>query len=402
MKATFKILVAIVSAGMLAGCGQEDNMNTEDNAHAWQLASESIIVDGHIDVPYRMTRIKYEDVSSRTVGGDFDYPRAVKGGLNAPFMSIYIPAHYQETGGARAYADSLIDYVEDLANQHPDKFAVATSVADVRKQFEEGLISLPMGIENGAAFENDISLVEHFANRGIRYTTLTHGRDNLICDSSYDTTRTWNGLSPFGEQVVREMNRLGIMVDISHVTDSTAFDVLKLTSVPVIASHSSAREFTPEWERNMGDDVIKALAENGGVIMITFGSSFLDNNYRRSSDEISSGIYEHLDQNGMDRRDGDGFEYFERERKNNLVGSVDDVVKHINHVVNLVGVDHVGIGSDFDGVFAVPDGLKDVADYPNLVQKLIDAGYSDDDIKKILGENLLRVWSEVEAYAAEQ
>lgn len=400
MKTTNTVLVAIVLAGMLAGCGQEDQMTMQDNTHASQLATESIIVDGHIDVPYRMTRIKYEDVASATVGGDFDYPRAKQGGLNAPFMSIYIPSQYQETGGARAYADSLIDYVESLANDNPDKFAVATSVAEVRQHFEKGLVSLPMGIENGAAFEDDLSLVEHFANRGIRYTTLTHGKDNLICDSSYDTAHTWNGLSPFGEDVIREMNRLGIMVDISHVTDSTAYDVLKLTSVPVIASHSSARTFTPEWERNMSDDVIRALAGNGGVIMITFGSSFLDNDYRRSSDEISSGIYEYLDQNGMDRRDGDGFEHFERERKNNLVGSVDDVVKHINHVVELVGVDHVGLGSDFDGVFAVPEGLKDVSDYPNLVQKLIDAGYSDGDIKKILGENLLRVWETVEAHAA--
>ncbi len=400
MKATFAALLAIATIGINTGCGQEDHMNTEGDSHAQQLAQESIIVDGHIDVPYRMTRVMFEDVSERTVGGDFDYPRAKQGGLNAPFMSIYIPSTYQETGGARAYADSLIDYVESLAADHPDKFAVATSVDDVRQQFAKGLVSLPMGIENGAAFEDDLALVEHFANRGVRYTTLTHGKDNLICDSSYDTTNTWNGLSPFGEQVVQEMNRLGIMIDISHVTDSTAFDVLKLTQVPVIASHSSVRTYTPGWERNMSDDVIKALADNGGVIMITFGSSFLSNDYRQSSDEISSGIYEYLDQNGMDRRNGEGFEYFERERKNNLIGSVDDVVKHIQHVVDLVGVDHVGLGSDFDGVFAVPEGLKDVADYPVLVGKLIDAGYSDGDIKKILGENLLRVWSAVEKHAA--
>jgi membrane dipeptidase len=347
-----------------------------------------------------MTRVKYEDVSESTVGGDFDYPRARAGGLNAPFMSIYIPASYQETGGARVYADSLIDYVENLAASNPDKFAVAKSVADVRDQFSKGLISLPMGIENGAAFENDLSLVEHFANRGVRYTTLTHGKDNLICDSSYDDAYTWNGLSEFGENVVREMNRLGIMVDISHVTDSTFYDVLKISEVPVIASHSSVRSFTPGWHRNMSDDLIKALAENGGVIMITFGSSFLSNDYRQLSDETNTRIKDHLKANGLDRHEGDGFVYYEEERRNNPIGTVADVVKHINHVVELVGIDHVGIGSDFDGVFGIPDGLKDVSDYPVLVSRLLASGYSNDDVKKILGENLLRVWEETERYAA--
>jgi membrane dipeptidase len=340
-----------------------------------------------------------EDISQPTAGGDFDYPRAKRGGLAAPFMSIYIPAAYQEMGGARAKADSLIDMVEGFVRQWPDKFAEANSVADVRRNHDRGLISLPMGMENGAPIGNDLGLLRHFYDRGIRYITLTHGRVNQISDSSYDSTRTWNGLSPFGEEVVREMNRLGIIVDVSHISDSAFYDVMGITEAPVMATHSSARAFTPGWERNMSDDMIRTLAENGGVIMINYGSSFLREGYDEQGDSIRRAANERMQAAGIEPGTPDAAVFMERERKANPVGTIDDVVAHINHVVRLVGVDHVGLGSDFDGVFALPSGAQDVSEYPNLVYHLLKEGYSEEDVRKILGENALRVWEEVERVA---
>ena len=359
---------------------------------ARELVKSHILVDGHVDVPYRMT-VKSEDVSMPT-DGHFDYPRAVVGGLDAPFMSIYLPAERQRTPGAsRALADSLIDLVEAFADKSPDKFALAYSPEDVRSNFENGLISLPMGMENGSGLEGDLSNLQHFYDRGIRYITLAHSKANRISDSSYDTTRTWNGLSEFGEDVVRAMNRLGMMVDISHVSDSAFYDVMEITEAPVIASHSSARHFTPGWERNMSDEMIRTLAENGGIIMVNFGCTFLTDESRRASDRIT----EFRKERDLARDDP---EYVQFRRENTVHADVQDVVDHINHIVALAGIDHVGIGSDFDGVSWVPTGLKDVSQYPNLIALLIQEGYTDEDIAKILGENLLRVWSEVEAIAA--
>lgn len=386
----------------LAGCRTASEPITSEaelRAYADELAQRFIIVDGHIDVPYRMTEYT-EDIAEATSEGDFDFPRARAGGLNAPFMSIYIPSALQQTPGAsKALADSLIDMVEGFAQRAPDKFAVATSPADVRRQFEQGVISLPMGMENGAPIEDDLANVGYFYDRGIRYITLTHARDNQISDSSYDTTGTWQGLSPFGEEVVHEMNRLGIIIDISHVSDSAFYDVMRVTNAPVFASHSSVRAFTPDWERNMGDEMIKVLAENDGIIMINFGSSFLRTEYQPQGNVIRRDITAYLSRNGIDRESPEARAYFAAQRRANPVGTVGDVADHIDHVVELVGIDHVGLGSDFDGVFALPAGLQDVSEYPNLVYELLRRGYSDEDIEKILGGNALRVWEAVEAVA---
>ncbi|HMB91825.1 MAG TPA: dipeptidase [Rhodothermales bacterium] len=379
--------------------------DTEDESlhiKAETLARESIIVDGHIDVPYRMTELE-EDISEATEHGDFDYPRAETGGLDAPFMSIYLPADRQDTpGSSKALADSLIDMVESFVARAPNKFALAKSVADVRANHEAGLMSLPMGMENGSGIEDDLAHLQHFYDRGIRYITLTHAVDNKISDSSYDTTGTWNGLSDFGREVVAEMNRLGIMVDVSHVSDSAFYQVMEISTAPVIASHSSARHFTPGFERNMNDDMIRLLAEKNGVIMINFGSSFLSEEYRTKREAADAHIETYLEENNLTEADSAAQEYT-RSYYADHVGYADisNVVAHIDHVVNLVGIDHVGLGSDFDGVGdSLPIGLKDVSAYPSLVYELLKKGYSDEDIKKILGENALRVWSEVEQLAA--
>ena len=369
-------------------------------AKSLELAQKFIIVDTHVDIPYRLSAT-WEDISQRTEKGDFDYVRAKQGGLDAPFMSIYVPSSREvnfKSLGAKSLADSLIDMVEGFQQKWSDKYAVAKSPADVRAQFARGLISLPMGMENGSPVEGKLENLRHFYNRGIRYITLTHGKDNHICDSSYDTTRTWKGLSPFGKQAVAEMNRLGIMVDISHVSDDVFYQVMELTKAPAIASHSSCRAYTPGWMRNMSDDMINALAKSGGVIMIAWGSSFLNEDYRQWGDKVGK----HLAANnvGFDNpKAAELVKQFEASNPKPRV-TVEEVAKHIDHVAKLAGVDHVGFGSDFDGVGdTLPEGIKDVSMYPNILYELLKLGYSEQDIEKICNGNILRVWSKVEQVA---
>jgi membrane dipeptidase len=395
-----RIIVFLAITSVATGCTAESEFpympDPSLREQALTLARQTIIVDGHVDIPYRLTELD-EDISQRTERGDFDYVRAVEGGLDAPFMSIYIPSSYQETGGAMEKADSLIDMVYGFEEKWPDKFAVALSPDDIERNFEAGLISLPMGMENGAPIGDDLSRLEYFHDRGIRYITLTHATDNLISDSSYDTTSTWNGLSPFGREVVAEMNRLGIMVDISHVSDSAFYQVLEVTRAPIIASHSSCRYFTPGWERNMSDDMIRRLGQNGGVIMISFGSSFLDDSYRQRRESSQVHIREYLREQGLDPSHPDAERYI-TDYMAEHVGYADlsHVVAHIEHAVSIAGIDHVGLGSDFDGVGdTLPTGLKDASEMPNLVYALLEKGYSEEDIRKILSGNILRVWREV-------
>lgn len=405
---TYRILFFCSCALLLLGC--EKNAS-HDAAHetadlrrqAQQIAESSIIVDTHIDVPFRLND-RPADVSEATEDGDFDYPRAIAGGLNAPFMSIYTPAELESEGRSRANAEALIDMVEGIVRQSPAKFAIARTVADVRQHFEAGLISLPLGMENGSPIEGDIANLRHFYDRGIRYITLTHSLSNHISDSSYDENRQWNGLSEFGQEVVREMNRLGIMVDISHVSDDAFWQTLEISAVPVIASHSSARHFTQGFERNMNDEMIVALAKNGGVIQINFGSTFITQVARDYGDARSDARDRHLAENPeLDEHDiYRSFDATYAETNGPMpYASLDDVLDHFDHVVNLVGVDHVGIGSDYDGVGdSLPIGLKDVSSYPNLIHGLLERGYSAADVQKILGENLMRVWQAAEDYAA--
>ena len=389
-------LFFILLAFLVAGCSNDANLKKR----AYELAHTYIITDGHIDVPWRLND-GYEDLSVRTKGGDFDYIRAKEGGLDVPFMSIYVPSSYQETGGAKEKADSLIDLVHRIANDHPDKFEVAYSPNDGDRIFSQGKIALPMGMENGAPIEDDLNNVAYFHKRGIRYITLTHAKDNLICDSSYDTTNTWDGLSPFGRQVVAEMNRVGIMVDISHVTDAVINQVLDMAKAPVIASHSSCRKFTPGWQRNMGDPEIKRLKENGGVIQINYGSSFVTQASQDKRQANTDKIAAYAKKNGLEQGDEQLKVYAKKVSEDNpIYADITEVIDHIDHVVKLAGIDHVGIGSDYDGVGdSLPYGLKDVSSYPNLIYHLLKRGYSDEDIAKICYKNVWRVWREVERVA---
>lgn len=368
-----------------------------------RLAKELILIDTHIDTPSRLNS-KQQDISQATEG-QFDYPKAVAGGLDVAFMSIYIPAEVEEAGEAKKLAEKLISMVEGIVADAPDKFALAMSSHEVEENFDEGKVSLAMGMENGGPMEGDIANVQYFYDKGIRYITLTHAKSNHISDSSYDENRQWNGLSEFGKKLVIEMNRVGIMVDISHVSDEAFYQVMELSEVPAIASHSSARHFTPGFERNMDDDMIKRLAENGGVIQINFGSTFVNEKSRKEADAMGTQIKKHFEENKIELGSDETEAYIKKYREENPFpfASLDDVLDHFDHVVELVSIEHVGIGSDYDGVGdTLPVGLKDVSQFPNLVNGLLNRGYSEEDIEKVLGGNLLRVWQEVESYALSQ
>ena len=366
-----------------------------------KLSKKFIIVDGHIDLPYRLKEAGYLkkdkilDLTKET-DGDFDYIKSKRGGLDAPFMSIYIPAEFQKSGGAKNLADSLINLVVKITNSFPTKFALANNPSDIKDNFSKGLISLPMGIENGAAIEKKLENIDYFFERGIRYITLTHGKDNAICDSSYDSTKTWNGLSPFGRKVISKMNSVGMMIDISHVTDEAFYQVIEISRTPVIASHSSPRKFTPGFERNMSDDMIIKLAESNGLILINFGSSFVNELSNKKFDQIDRKVENWKIKNKInDIKEINKF-------KNRIIeeekpfATIEDVINAIDHVVKLVGIDHVGFGSDFDGLGnTLPYNLKNVSDYPNVILGLLKKNYSEEDIEKICYKNLFRTWNEI-------
>ncbi|MEK6781762.1 MAG: dipeptidase [Bacteroidota bacterium] len=389
-----------------------DRMNdVQLHAYADELAHNYIITDGHIDLPYRLklknfrAEREYMNIPISSNDGDFDYVRSKKGGLDAPFMSIYIPSINQlQPDMGKLLADSLINMVTGIVEQLPDQFALANTPAEVDVNFKAGKISLPMGMENGAPIGNDVKNVKYFFDRGIRYITLTHSKDNQICDSSGDTTHTWNGLSPFGINVVNEMNRLGIMVDISHVDDSTFYQVMKLTKAPCIASHSSCRHFAPSVKRDMTDDMIKKLGENGGVMHINFYNAFLDSTVVNQNNVNKEKLRALLKEKGLTSTDSLAKPVIEQFNKDNpsLKTDVEMVANHIDHVVKLAGIDHVGFGSDFDGVDGeLPTGLEDVSCYPNLIYVLLKRGYTEKDIEKICYLNTWRVWNKVIEVAKE-
>lgn len=406
-----KNLLFLFACTLIFSCSPktaEKAMDPDLRNQADRLAHENIIVDGHVDFPSRLFGSDYlkdqtkTDVLIHSKEGDFDFDRARKGGLSAPFMSIYVSSSYQKTGGAKAYADSLIDLVTSMARVLPDRYALGRSPDEIEQNHRKGLISLPMGMENGAPIENDLRNVDYFFKRGIRYITLTHGKDNQICDSSYDTTATWKGLSPFGRQVVEEMNKTGIMIDISHVSDSAFYQVMRYSNVPCIASHSSCRHFTPTFQRNMSDDMIRLLAKNGGVIQINFGTSFLSDQLRNDNKDFEHKLDSLLKAKGLKEEDPEAKKVSEEFKKMHpyQYATVELVADHIDHAVKLAGIDHVGIGSDFDGVGdSLPEGLKDASQYPNLIYVLLKRCYSADDISKICYRNVFRVWRAVEEYA---
>ncbi len=321
------------------------------------IHTKSLVLDAHIDVLYHLTRTKSRaDLSQRLASGHFDFIRARAGGLDASFFAIFVSNRFSaQPDGAFHEAQRLIEMLTRIVAANPQLAAFADTPAEVRRLANAGKHAVIMSLENGTPIGRDLSRLQHFYQQGIRYITLCHNQDNQICDSSYDSRRTHRGLSAFGKQVVAEMNRLGMMIDVSHISDQAFWQVLQLSQSPVIASHSSLRKFRT-FQRNLSDEMLLGLKKNGGVVCLNFGSMFLSDDYHRRRQTLQ------------------------------------DVIKHIDYAVKLVGIDHVGLGSDFDGVEEMPAGLEDVSCYPRLTTELLQRGYSAEEIDKIYSGNLLRVW----------
>lgn len=370
----------------------------EPSDRARELADRFLIVDGHIDAPSTIAN-DGADIATGEKAIDFDYDRAKAGGLDAPFMSIYVAADYEDRGGAKARADILIGLMEAVAARNPDKFEIARTVEDARRIADAGKIALPLGMENGSPIEGDLENLKHFYDRGVRYITLAHSRSNHISDSSYDDNEKWGGLSPFGFELVRAMNDLGVIVDVSHITDEALEDVLSVSRAPVMASHSSLRHFTPGFGRNLPDDLIRKIAEKGGVVMINYGSAFLTAEANAYGERRNAAIDAREAELGRDMDDDERRAFVEEWGASNPYpfAALSDVLDHIDRAVQLAGVDHVGLGSDYDGVGdSLPEGLKDAASYPALIDGLLERGYDEGEIEKILGDNALRLWAAVE------
>jgi membrane dipeptidase len=385
------LTVCIVLAAMV--------MAGDISPRARKLHFSSIVVDTHDDTTQRFLDGKF-DLGPRDSKGSIDIPRMREGNLSAIFFSIWIPS--KVTGPAAVkQALAQIDAVREQVKKHPKDLVLAATVAEVRKAHSDGKIAALMGVEGGHMINSDLNVLRKFAQLGVRYMTLTHSGNDEWADSSSDKA-LHNGLTPFGKDVVREMNKLGIMVDISHVSDKTFRDALEVSKAPLIASHSSCRAICSA-PRNMTDQMIKDLAAKGGVIQINYHVSFLSQEFldaEKADPQINKTIAIEVqklcgENEACQLLEGDRLTR-EQVAKGKLP-RVDwtKIIDHIDHAVKLVGADHVGLGSDFDGA-NMPYGMEDATHLPQITQALLDRGYSDSDIKKILGENTLRVMSEVE------
>jgi membrane dipeptidase len=373
----------------------------EISPQAKALHFRSIVMDTHDDTTQRLLWA-HLDLGKRDTQGDIDIPRMREGGLGAIFFSIWIPGSVTGPPAVKQAIDQ-IDAVYEQVRLHPGDLALCTTAEQVRQAHAHGKIAALLGIEGGHMIANDLGVLRMFAALGVRYMTLTHSVNDEWADSSTDKP-AHNGLSDFGKDVVPEMNRLGMMVDISHVSDKTFADVLTLTRAPVIASHSSCRALC-NAPRNMTDDMIRALAKNGGVIQINYHIGFLSQEFRDAS-EKSAALKERTAEMLKGCGENEDCQILGGERlTRELVAegklpkvSWEKIIDHIDHAVKLAGADHVGLGSDFDGA-NMPDGMDDVSHLPRITDALLKRGYSESDVQKILGGNTLRVMEEVEATA---
>jgi membrane dipeptidase len=384
---------------------QSQPSSTEDaklRERAMKLHRDAIVIDTHNDITSPMTDDGFDlgarDTSGRT---QTDIPRMKEGGLDAEFFAIYVSANYARNGGSARRALDMIDGVYEQARRHPESLEMAFTSDDIRRVHKTGKIAALMGIEGGHAIEDSLSALRMFYRLGVRYMTLTHSNTNNWADSSGDinnkNVKHHNGLSGFGREVVREMNRLGMMVDISHVSDKTFWDAIESSQAPVIASHSSARALT-DVPRNMTDDMLRAVAKKGGVVMVNFGKGFVNTKFVKPSPEVQAKIDEIRNQYAGDRATMSA-------KLRELQGPpprvpLDMLIDHFVHIAKVAGVDHVGIGSDFDGVRGqLPEGMEEISKLPAITYELLKRGYSDVDVKKVLGENFLRTMAEVERVA---
>jgi membrane dipeptidase len=382
------------------------------SAKARAIQESAIVVDTHADTPQRFLDEGF-DIGSTDPNdiGHISLEKARRGNLGAEFFSIWVEPETNQGHFAKHTFD-LIDSVYEQAARHPDRMMMAFSVADIERAHKEHKLAALMGIEGGHSIENDIHLLRDYYRLGVRYMTLSWSNTNEWADSSGDINdpkvEHHNGLTDFGKQVVLEMNRLGMMVDISHVADKTFWDAIATTKAPVIASHSSARALT-NAPRNMTDEMLQAVTKNGGVVQVNFYSGFVDEDYRKASEPIGKQAGEAIRAfEEKQKAEGKPVTYLDIDRLEREWAAkvprppLKSLIDHIDHIAKVAGVDHVGLGSDFDGVSgATPQGIDSAADLPKITQALLDRGYSAEDIKKILGGNILRVFRQVEAVSRE-
>jgi membrane dipeptidase len=368
---------------------------------AMRLHRSAILVDGHNDLPWEL-RTKAEssfekmDISKPVSGTHTDIPRLRAGGVGAQFWSVFVPADTAKKGVALHQTLEQIDVVHRMIARYPETFAWARTADDVVRIHGEGTIACLIGAEGGHSIEGSLGVLRMLYDVGVRYMTLTHSDTNDIADSATDEPK-YGGLSPFGKEVVREMNRLGMLIDISHVSQETMEGVLALSKAPVIASHSSCRALA-DHPRNVPDEVLRKVAANGGVVMINFYSGFLVDSSAKKTREMFATARE-LRAKYTD--DKELAKAMEEARKANPIerGTVKTVVDHIDHVVRVAGIDCVGLGSDFDGIDTTPEGLEDVSCYPRITQEMMDRGYSEEAVRKVLGGNVLRALKRAEEVA---
>src|SRR5215475_3051305 len=373
-------------------------------ARAHKLHFSTYVIDTHDDTTQRFLSKSGFDLSKRYTDGSIDIPRMKEGGMNGIFFSIWIDG---KTMGPEAIRQALdqIDLVRTNVAKYPKDIVLARTAEDVRRAHAQNKIAALMGVEGGHMIGNDIHIVNIFADLGVRYMTLSHFYNTEWSDSSTDKP-VHNGLTDFGKEVVREMNRQGIIVDISHVAHKKFYDALEVSKAPLFASHSSCRALC-DHPRDMSDDMIKALAAKGGVIQINYEKSFIDQAYKDASDKAGGvrAMFEELKKECGDDRDCLGKKMIEKEKQAVAEGKLphvtwERIVDHIDHAVKLVGADHVGLGSDFDGA-NMPEGMEDASKLPKITEALLRKGYSDADVRKILGENTLRVMAAAEKVSAE-
>jgi membrane dipeptidase len=411
-----RILIVLVLCSALAAAQTSTPPSSASDAvvsaRARAIHDSAIVVDTHADTPQRFLDENFDLGSTDPKDtGHISLEKARRGNLGAEFFSIWVDPETHQ-GHLAHYTLDLIDSVYEQAVRHPDRVMMAFSVADIERAHREHKLAALMGIEGGHSIENDIRLLRDYYRLGVRYMTLTWSNTNEWADSSGDIddakVQHHDGLTDFGKQVVLEMNRLGMMVDISHVSDKTFWDAIATTKAPVIASHSSARALV-DVPRNMTDDMLRAVAKNGGVVDVNFFSGFDDENYRKAeaaqAKDLAAAIEQYAEQM---KAEGKSITAADRDRiEREWLAKLprpplSSLIDHVDHIAKVAGVEHVGLGSDFDGVSGqTPQGMNSAADLPKITQGLLDRGYSAEDIRKILGGNLLRVFGEVERVSRE-
>ncbi|HEV8414129.1 MAG TPA: dipeptidase [Bryobacteraceae bacterium] len=399
-----RLLLVLVTAVFAANQSKSQNKTISD-AEVMRVHRSTLLIDTHNDVPSRT--VEGFDIGSHTGAGHTDIARLKEGGVGAQFFAVYVAASYVNGNHSANRTLQMIDTVRhDIVERYPNDFMLATSAKDIEEAHRRGKIAALMGIEGGHAIEDSLRLLRDYYDLGVRYMTLTHSNTNDWADSSGDIddpkVKHHGGLTDFGKQVVREMNRLGMMVDISHVADKTFWDALDVSKAPIFASHSSCRALT-NHARNMTDDMIVALAKKGGVVQVNFYCGFISQKFRDYDAADTKALDARMARETAGRNLSEPDRQILSEKLRKEMGlsraTLADVVDHIDHIRKIAGIDAIGIGGDFDGVSCTPVGLDDVSKYPNLTRALLEKGYSADDIRKIYGGNFLRVMRAVEAAA---